>query len=116
MQGIDEAAIGEAAGQARSQTGIAQAVVACAYDVTLDDMRALTRRGPRVALARQVAMYLSHIVLRLGPSAVAVAFLRHRSTTCHALHHIEDLREDPEFDRMLRYLESTLRSAIGEPA
>lgn len=99
-----------------SDAQMAQAIVAHAYDVRLKDMRAFTRRGPRAAFARQLAMYLSHIVLGMSVSGVSAAFERHRSTVCHALHHIEDLRDDAEFDRTVLYLEALLRRATGGAA
>jgi chromosomal replication initiation ATPase DnaA len=119
MQGTDSANAKRNAGRADAnpvRAGMAQAIVACAYDVPLHEMRAATRRGPRIALARQIAMYLTHVVFRMSLSQVAEAFMRHRSTACHALHHIEDLREDPELDRTLLYLESALRAAMRDAA
>ena len=98
------------------RASIAQALVAHVYGVGLDDMRAATRGKPRAALARQVAMYLSHVVLEMSISQVADAFSRDRSTACHALHHIEDLRDDPVLDRTLLHLETMLRGAVGEGA
>jgi chromosomal replication initiation ATPase DnaA len=95
------------------RASLAQALVAHVYGVTLEDMRASTRRNPRAALARQIAMYLSHIVFGMRVSAVAEAFGRDRSTACYALHHIEDLRDDPELDRTLLMLETMLRDATG---
>ncbi|MBV8976967.1 MAG: chromosomal replication initiator DnaA [Alphaproteobacteria bacterium] len=89
-----------------------EVIVAHVYDVPLEEMRARTRGGPRAALARQVAMYLSHIVLGMSVTDVAAAFRRHRSTAHHALHHIEELRDDPEIDRTLRFLEGMLVQAV----
>ena len=114
MQGIDIA--GPAPSPVLCRAGMAQALVAHVYGVELTDMRAQTRRMPRAALARQVAMYLSHVVLQLSLSEVGEAFGRGRSTAWHATHHIESLREDSELDRTLDYLETTLRGTIGEAA
>jgi chromosomal replication initiation ATPase DnaA len=91
--------------------GLAQTVVAYLYDVTLDDMRAGTRRGARAAFARHVAMYLMHVVYRLSMTEVAGHFGRDRSTASHACHRVEDLRDDPRFDRQLVHLENLLREA-----
>ena len=99
--------------QAPCRADMAQAIVAYAYDITLEEMRAATRRGPRPALARQVAMYLTHTVLSMSQTEISEAFERHPSTVCHALHHVEDLRDDAEFDRTLDYLEAALRRAAG---
>jgi chromosomal replication initiation ATPase DnaA len=42
--------------------GLAQAVLAHLYNVTLEDLRAGTRRGARAAFARQMAMFLRQVV------------------------------------------------------
>jgi len=98
------------------RAGLAQAVVAHVYGVALAEMRRETRGAPRAALARQVAMYLTHIVFGMSGGEIARAFARHRATAFHALRHVEDLRDDVEFDRTLRFLETMLRDAAGRPA
>ncbi|HWA04707.1 MAG TPA: helix-turn-helix domain-containing protein [Rhizomicrobium sp.] len=95
---------------------MARAIVAYAYGVTLEDMYGTTRGDPRTACARQVAMYLSRVVFRMTLCEVAAAFMRAPSTVCHATQHIEDMRDDPEFDRTLQYLETALRTAAGDAA
>jgi chromosomal replication initiation ATPase DnaA len=91
--------------------GLVQPVVAYFYNVSIDDMRAGTRRGARAAFARQIAMYLMHVIYGLSMSEVAGNFGRDRSTACHACHRIEDLRDDPGFDRQLLHFENLLRAA-----
>jgi len=98
------------------RAGMAQAVVAHVYGVRLRDMGGVTRGAPRVALARQVAMYLTHIVFGMGVSEIAAAFARNKTTAHHALKHVEDLRDDAGFDRTLRFLEDLLRDAAGRAA
>jgi chromosomal replication initiation ATPase DnaA len=95
---------------------LAKAIAAHAFGVTLEEMRTETHGHPHTALARQVAMYLSHIVFGMTMSEVAHAFLRHKTTAHHALRRIEGLRDDAEFDRSLYRLEATLRSAAGRAA
>lgn len=104
---------GPKAGCPSSAISLTQAVVAHTYGVALEELRAATRKTPRAARARQVAMYLSHVVLHLSLREVAEAFGRDRSTASYACHHIEDLREDPAIDRTLGWLESFVRSAAG---
>jgi chromosomal replication initiation ATPase DnaA len=91
--------------------GLAQAVVAHLYDVSMEDLRAGTRRCARAAFARQISMYLMHVVYRLTMAEVAREFGRDRSTASHACHRVEDLRDDPRFDRQLAHLENLLREA-----
>ena len=93
--------------------GLAQAVVAHLYEVPLDDLRAGTRRGARAAFARHITMYLMHVVYRLTVSEVAREFGRDRSTASHACHRVEDLRDNPDFDRQLTHLENILREAAN---
>jgi chromosomal replication initiation ATPase DnaA len=94
------------------RASLAQTVVAQVFGVPLADMRAPTRSRPRAALARQVAMYLSHVVFGMSVIQVASAFERDRSTACHAMRHVEELREDPELDRTVDYLETLLRGVV----
>ena len=97
------------------RAAMAQVLVAHVYDVRLEEMRASTRMRPRAALARQVAMYLSHVVLKMTLKETAAAFGRDRSTASYAFHHVEELRDDPKIDRTLGWLERVLRSTVGAP-
>lgn len=85
------------------------ALVAQLYGVPMEELRAGTRRGARAAFARQLAMYLTHVVYRHSVTRVAREFGRDRSTALHAFRRVEDLRDDPEFDRRLTDLENVLR-------
>jgi chromosomal replication initiation ATPase DnaA len=112
MQGMEYL---ECTSEADERTEMTRAVVAQVFDVELEDMRTRSRY-PRAALARQVAMYLSHVVLRMTVTQIAHAFGRERSTAFHAVRHVENLRDDPELDSTLLYLESLVRNAVGEAA
>ena len=61
-----------------------------------------------VALARQLAMYLMHVVLGRLYHEVGRFFGRDRTTVSHACAVIEDLRDDPEFDAEVSRLERRL--------
>ena len=100
----------------QTRVGLAQVVVAHAYDVPLHELMGSTRGNPRTALARQVSMYLIHVVFGMNLAEIARAFGRDRSTAAHACHQIEDMREDPELDRTIGWLETLLRGASGMPA
>ena len=95
-------------GLAPLRTSMTQIVVAHAYGVTLDDLRSPSRVG-HIALARQVAMYLAHIVFSMSMTEVGRGFGRDRSTACHAIQRVEAMRDDPELNRTLGWLEATLR-------
>jgi hypothetical protein len=64
-----------------------------------------TRGAPRVAFARQVAMYLAHTGFALSLEAIARAFGRDRTTVSHACHVVEDGRDDVSLDWRLAALE-----------
>jgi chromosomal replication initiation ATPase DnaA len=95
------------------KVGLAQALVAHVYGVTIDEMMAPTRARARACHARQVAMYLLHVVYSLTMAEVGKAFGRDASTAMHACHRIEDLRDDRDVDRTVSWLEVLLRGAMG---
>lgn len=73
---------------------------------------AAVKRSAAVVFARQLAMYLCHVVGDMSLSVVAAEFGRDRSTVSHACHAIEDRRECPIFDRQIEHLERDLRKQI----
>lgn len=60
------------------------------------------------ARARQIAMYLCHVVFGASLAEIGLAFGRDRTTVSHACGLIEDLRDDPAFDAELERLETVL--------
>jgi chromosomal replication initiation ATPase DnaA len=106
----------ELAAETPHKASLAQLLVAQAYDVDVNAMCSARRSDARTALARQIAMYLSHIVLKMSFAQIGAAFGRERSTACHALHHVENMRDDPELDRTLLQLEVMLRETVGDAA
>ena len=89
--------------------GVTQLVVAHVYGVPLDTLMAATRKNRRAAEARQVSMYLAHVVLHMSHRQIARGFGRDRTTARYACRQIEELREDPELDRLVTWLEALLR-------
>jgi chromosomal replication initiation ATPase DnaA len=83
---------------------IEQAVVQV-FGVGQEDLYRLTRGRAKIALARQVAMYLAHVVCGLTLTDTGRLFGRDRTTVAHACCVIEDRRDDPLFDRALDLLE-----------
>jgi len=68
-------------------------------------------RAP-AARARQLAMYLSHVVCGRSLSEVGDAFGRDRTTVSYACARIEDLRDDAHFDAEVEALERDLLGAL----
>ncbi|HXC56829.1 MAG TPA: helix-turn-helix domain-containing protein [Rhizomicrobium sp.] len=91
------------------RAGMTQIVVAHAYGVPLDVIRDVKRGERSVAQARQIAMYLAHVVFAMDLASVARGFGRKRSTATYAIQRVEAMREDPEVNRTLGWLEATLR-------
>lgn len=67
-----------------------------------------TRGDAAAAVARQLAMYLTHVVLRRSYVEIGDFFGRDRTTVAHACARIEDLRELPEIEAELERLEAEL--------
>ena len=95
--------------------GVAQAVAAHSYGIPLDAITASEIGSDRAVKARQVAMYLSRTVLKLGAREIARAFRRTHPAVLHACRRVEEARDDPGFDRTVEWLESFLRRAAGMP-
>lgn len=68
-----------------------------------------TGRGPqRIAFARQLAMYLTHVGFGLTLTEVGACFERDRTTVRHACALVEDRRDQPAFDLAVSALETGL--------
>jgi DnaA-like protein len=104
-----KAAIGSGGVQLRQAIDPA---VAAVFEVEIADLRAPTRRSPRAAFARQVAMYIAHVVCGLSLTEVGALFARDRTTAAHACGIVEDRRDDPELDRRSEHLERAVVSLI----
>ncbi len=73
-----------------------------------------TRRcSTTTARARQLAMYLAHVVLGESLTDIGAAFGRDRTTVSYACNLIEDMRDDVAFDREVTDLEMRLQTMAG---
>ncbi len=93
------------------KAALAVATKACA--VAAVEMGARRNKAP-IAFARQLAMYLCHVVADMSLRDVADEFDRDRTTVSHACHAVEDRRECPIFDRQIEHLEKELRRRIKD--
>lgn len=91
---------------------VIEASVGQVFGIMADDFACLTRGRARVALARQIAMYLSHIACRRSLTDVGRIFARDRTTVSHACGVVEDMRDDRRFDRVLDLLECIIRHRL----
>jgi chromosomal replication initiation ATPase DnaA len=95
---------------------VIEASVGQVFGVLAGEFCLVTRGSSRVALARQVAMYLIHVACGRSFTDAGRAFARDRTTVAHACGVIEDLRDDARFDRVLELLESIVRFRLGAKA
>ncbi len=84
--------------------------VARDFNLELADLLGPTRGAPRVAFARQVAMYVAHIGFRVSIRAISRAFGRDRATVSHACRVVEDGRDDIWLDCRLEAFELCCRT------
>jgi chromosomal replication initiation ATPase DnaA len=71
------------------------------YGVCGKELRQPGRSRGEVARTRQIAMYVAHTVLDMSMAEVGRGFGRDRTTVLHAVHLIEDMRDNREFDAIL---------------
>lgn len=87
---------------------LAEAVISTMARVPPARLRGPLRGRSAVALARQMAMYLAHVVFGLSYTRVGICFGRDRTTVRHACALIEDRRDDPALELALAALEAGL--------
>ena len=97
----------------KGEIGLAQAVAAHAYGLSLQELHGRTRIAAR---ARQVGMYLTRVTLRRSLRETGRGFGRDHKAVAHACRRIEEAREDPAFDRTVEWLETLVRRAAGVAA
>ncbi|MFA5901498.1 MAG: helix-turn-helix domain-containing protein [Hyphomicrobium sp.] len=85
------------------------------FGVADKELRRATRGRAKVALARQVAMYLAHVGCGLSLTQTGLLFSRDRTTVAHACGVIEDRRDDPLFDRTMDLLEWAVPALASRP-
>lgn len=88
-------------------------VAAVALEFGLPELRLRSeRRGnAQICFARQVAMYLVHVIYNVNLTRTAQLFGKDRSTVSHGCAVVEDSRDDPIFETKLDRLERYLAQA-----
>lgn len=99
-------------GEAKRLKAILEHTVATVFEVHAAALNSPTRGPATIAFARQVAMYLAHVVLGLSRNKVGRIFVRDRTTVTHACEKVEDRRDDPAFDRVLDLLERVVLTLV----
>ena len=88
-------------------------ITAALFNVPSKEIRKAGRTTLGISRVRQVAMYVAHVVLKLNMTDIGRAFARDRTTVLHACHLVEDLRDDPDFDRIITMTERVALAAFG---
>lgn len=83
-------------------------ITARTFSVDEAELRLSRRSEKRVAFARQVAMYLLHVVFGGTYQEAGRSLGRERTTVAYACSLVEDERDDAVFDRQLDDLEAAL--------
>ncbi|AVF02520.1 MULTISPECIES: helix-turn-helix domain-containing protein [Devosia] len=98
-----------------SPSAVCQAATLVAQHTNVDVSMIFHARRCRIntARARQLAMYLAHVVLGESLTDIGMAFGRDRTTVSYACNLIEDMRDDVEFDREVTDLEMRLQTMVG---
>ncbi|HEV7417320.1 MAG TPA: helix-turn-helix domain-containing protein [Tianweitania sediminis] len=87
-------------------------LAAAFYGVSGRELRQTGRSRLEVERVRQIAMYVAHTVLDMSMAEVGRGFGRDRTTVLHAVHLIEDLRDDAEFDAVLARTEHIAKTVM----
>ena len=91
-------------------------IAAALFSVSSQELRRTGRTNMDVTRVRQIAMYVTHVVLGVSMAEVGRGFGRDRTTVLHACHLIEDLRDDAEFERLVITTERIAKAAFGGAA
>lgn len=87
-------------------------IVAALFNVSGKELRRSGRADQSITRVRQIAMYVSHVVLRLSMNEVGHGFGRDRTTVLYACHLIEDMRDDEDFDCLVARTERVALAAF----
>lgn len=91
-----------------AQARLAEVVAAATAGLQARSLRGPGRGGRAATQARQLAMYLAHVVFGLSLSRVGICFGRDRTTVRHACRLVEDERDDDRREFGLAALECGL--------
>lgn len=102
-------------GQGSQMLRAIELAVTLVFGIDQKALAQVSRGIAKVALARQVAMYLAHVGCGLSMAAAGGLFGRDKSTVAHACLIIEDRRDDPMFNHALDLLERLVPVMVLRP-
>ncbi len=86
-----------------------QSIIAQIYAVQPGELLGPTRGLTRTAHARQVGMYVAHVICEIDLSEIGRAYGRDRTTVRYACGAVEDRRDDPDFDLTIELIVGIFR-------
>ncbi|MFN3547663.1 MAG: helix-turn-helix domain-containing protein [Mesorhizobium sp.] len=87
-------------------------IASALFNVSGRELRQPGRASTSVSRVRQIAMYVTHVVMGLTMAEVGRGFGRDRTTVLHACHLIEDMRDDADFDAIVALTERVAGAAL----
>ena len=87
-------------------------MIAAAYEISGERLLIRDRGVVKVNRPRQISMYLMNTVLSFKFTEIAEFYDKDRTTVSHACGVIEELRDNPRFDRRMCEFENTINSAL----
>ena len=87
-------------------------IASALFNVSGRELRQPGRASTSVSRVRQIAMYVTHVVMGLSMAEVGRGFGRDRTTVLHACHLIEDMRDDADFDAIVALTERVAGAAL----
>jgi Bacterial dnaA protein helix-turn-helix len=101
--------------ESRALRLIIEQTVGYGFDLEPELLSFPSRGRARIALARQVSMYLAHVCLSFSLTQVGQLFERDRTTVAHACEVVEQRRDNQAFDLAITLLERVIRIMCGAP-
>lgn len=89
-------------------------IASALFNVSGKELRRPGRTALEVSRVRQIAMYVTHVILGVSMADVGRGFGRDRTTVVYACHLIEDMRDDEDFDRVVVMTERVAMAAFRE--
>ena len=87
-------------------------IAAAIFSLPSRELRRPGRCADAISRVRQIAMYVTHVVLGLSMTEIGKGFGRDRTTVMHACHLVEDLRDDDDFDQIIARAEHIVTAAF----
>lgn len=87
-------------------------IASALFGISGKELREPGRSNSAVTRVRHIAMYVTHVSLGLTMKEVGYGFARDKTTVMYGCHLIEDLRDDPEFDRIVGTAEKVAVAAL----